>query len=188
MNEKGVIPIKSQSRSNFVRVNRNIIAPMLRVMMDKESLGIMSNREAQQRAYDEGLDLVEISANANPPVCQIMDYGKFKYEKGKAVKDQQKKNKNTEMKEVQVSPVIGDHDLNTKTNQIINFLQEGRSVQVTCVFSRRQIMFKDHGFSVIKKMTDAVVNFGVPEKAPQFNDKRLQVRFRPINKEKGTAK
>lgn len=180
-------PIKSQSR-NFVRVNRNIIAPMLRVMMDGETLGIMSNRDAQQRAYEEGLDLVEVAASANPPVCQIMDYGKFKYEKGKAVKDQQKKNKNTEMKEVQVSPVIGDHDLNTKTKQLIGFLEEGRSVQVTCVFSRRQIMFKDHGFAVIKKMTEAVTSYGVPEKAPQFNDKRLQVRFRPINKEKSTNK
>ncbi|MFX6830808.1 translation initiation factor IF-3, partial [Acinetobacter baumannii] len=80
------------------------------VTMDGQPLGIMSNREAQQRAYDEGLDLVEIAANANPPVCQIMDYGKFKYEKGKAQKDAAKKNKGAEMKEVQVSPVIGDHD------------------------------------------------------------------------------
>lgn len=151
--------------------------------MDGQPLGIMSNRDAQQRAYDEGLDLVEIAANANPPVCQIMDYGKFRYEKGKAQKDQQKKNKGQEMKEVQVSPVIGDHDLETKTRHLIDFLQEGRQVQVTCVFSRRQIMFKDHGYAVIKKMTEAVVGIGLPEKAPQFTDKRLQVRFRPVNKE-----
>jgi translation initiation factor IF-3 len=151
--------------------------------MDGVALGIMSNREAQQRAYDEGLDLVEIAANANPPVCQIMDYGKFKYEKCKAQKDQQKKNKSSEMKEVQVSPVIGDHDLDTKTKHLIAFLKEGRQVQVTCVFSRRQIMFKDHGYTVLKKMTDAVVGIGVPEKAPQFNEKRLQIRFRPLNKE-----
>jgi peptide-methionine (S)-S-oxide reductase len=89
--------------------------------MDGQTLGIMSNRDAQQRAYDEGLDLVEIAANANPPVCQIMDYGKFKYEKGKSQKDQQKKNKGAEMKEVQVSPVIGDHDLDTKTKHLLDF-------------------------------------------------------------------
>lgn len=156
--------------------------------MDGQPLGIMSNREAQQRAYDEGLDLVEIAANANPPVCQIMDYGKFKYEKGKAQKDAAKKNKGAEMKEVQVSPVIGDHDLETKIKHLIAFLEEGRQVQVTCVFARRQIMFKDQGFAVIKKMTEAAAAFGVPEKSPQFNDKRLQVRFRPVAKEKDGGK
>lgn len=153
--------------------------------MDGQPLGILSNRDAQQRAYDEGLDLVEIAANANPPVAQIMDYGKFKYEKGKAVKDQQKKNKGQEMKEVQVSPVIGDHDLQTKINHLTKFLEEGRQVQVTCVFSRRQIMFKDQGFEVIKKMTEAVALVGTPEKAPQFNEKRLQVRFRPVKESSG---
>jgi translation initiation factor IF-3 len=99
----------------MVRVNHFITGTTVRVTQDGEQLGIMSLRDARQRAFDEGLDLVEIAPNANPPVCQIMDYGKFKYEKGKAGKEQQKKNKAVEMKEVQVSPVIGDHDLNTKS-------------------------------------------------------------------------
>ncbi len=150
--------------------------------MDGEQLGIMSNREAQKIALDNGLDLVEIVANANPPVCQIMDYGKFKYEKNKALKDQQKKQKGQEIKEVQVSPVIGEHDLTTKINHLKGFLNDGRQVQVTCIFSRRQIMFKDQGYAVIKKMIDAVASLGVPEKPPQFNDKRLLVRLRPIGK------
>lgn len=156
---------------------------MVRVTMDGKPLGVMSNRDAQQRAYDEGLDLVEIAANANPPVCQIMDYGKYKYEKSRAEKDQQKKNKNQEMKEVQVSPVIACHDLETKTRHLIDFLTEGRSVQVTCVFSRRQMSFRDQGHTVIKKMIEAVTSAGIgtPEKPPQFNERRLQIRFRPIS-------
>jgi translation initiation factor IF-3 len=168
-----------------VNINRYITAPVLRVTMDGQNLGVMSNKDAQQRAWDEGLDLVEIAPTANPPVCQIMDYGKFKFEQGKKKKEQNKKNqeqnKKNMPKEVQVSPVIGEHDLETKIRQAREFLEEGRPVQVTCIFARRQIMFKDQGFAVVAKITEAVKDIGTPESSPRFNEKRLQVRFKPLS-------
>ena len=166
-----------------VNVNGYIKAPYVRVTMDGETLGILPIKEALQRAWDAGLDLVEIAAAANPPVCQIMDYGKFKFEQGKKKKEQNKKNqeqaKKNKYKEVQVSPVIGENDLETKIRQVREFLEEGRPVQVTCIFARRQIMFKDQGFAVITKITEGVKDIGTPESAPRFNEKRLQIRFKP---------
>ena len=83
------------------------------------------------------------------------------------------------MKEIQIRPVIGEHDLDTKISALRKFIDEGRSVQVTCVFSKREIMFKEQGFQVIAKMTEAVKDVAAQESPPRFNEKRLQVRFRP---------
>jgi len=144
----------------------------------------MSLRDAQQRAFDAGLDLVEIAPHANPPVCQIMDYGKYKFDKSKSEKERKKNQKQVEMKEVQVRPVTGDHDLETKINAVRKFIGEGRNVQVTCVFSKREVMFKDQGFDVIRKITEAVKDIAAAEAPPKFNEKRLQVRLRPAKETK----
>lgn len=161
-------------------MGRAIFAQTVRVTQEGASLGIMSLRDAQDRAFDAGLDLVEIVPNATPPVCQIMDYGKYKFEQGKAKKNARKNQKQVEMKEIQVRPVIGDHDLEVKINSLKKFIDEGRSVQVTCIFSKREIMFKDQGFQVIERITNSIKSFAVPESSPKFNEKRLQVRFRPL--------
>jgi translation initiation factor IF-3 len=139
----------------------------------------MSIRDALQRAWDADLDLVEIAPNAVPPVCEICDYGKKRFEKSKAKKREAKNSKQVEMKEVQVSPVISGHDLQTKVNMIKRFLGEGRHVQVTCVFSKRQIMFKDQGMQVMQQITEALKEVAILDKQPTFNEKRLQARYRP---------
>jgi translation initiation factor IF-3 len=139
----------------------------------------MPTRDALQMAFEAGLDLVEVAPTADPPVCRICDYGKLKFEKSKAKKVSIKNSKQAEMKEIQVSPVIGDHDLITKINAVKKFLMEGRTVQVTCIFSKRQIMFKDQGFKVMEKITEAVNEVGTLERQPAFTDKRLQTRYKP---------
>jgi len=161
-------------------VNRAITAPVVRVTMDGQALGIMPLREAQQKAMDAGLDLVEIAPHAAPPVCDIRDYGRWRFEQSKAKKQQIKNQTHVKMKEIQVRPVIGQHDLGTKIASLKKFIAEGRSVQVTCVFSKREIMFKDQGFQVIANITEAVKDVATPESPPKFNEKRLQVRFRPV--------
>ncbi len=149
---------------------------------DGQQLGIMSIREAQDRANEMGLDLVEVAPHANPPVVKIMDYGKHKFEESKAKKEQQKKNKQIEMKEVRLRPVTGAHDLDVKLNSIKKFLEEGRTVQVTVVFARRELQFKDQGLQIIQKVIQGVESVGSPERSPSFNEKRLSVRLLPAKK------
>jgi len=147
--------------------------------MDGQSLGIMPLRDAQQRAMDQGLDLVEVAPHAQPPVCQIMDYGKYKFDQSKKAKDQKKNNRPVLPKEVQVRPVTCEHDLQTKIAAIKKFIEEGRNVQVSCIFNKREVMFKDQGLQIIHRIMEAVTDVAIADGQPKFNEKRLQIRFRP---------
>jgi len=115
------------------RINDEIRVPQVRLIDDAgEMIGVMSAREALIRAYDVGLDLVEISPNAVPPVCKILDYGKYKYEQQKKANEARKKQKVVEIKEIKVRPNIDDHDYEVKMKQMKNFIGEGDKVKVTC--------------------------------------------------------
>ena len=107
--------------------------------------------EALKRTEEEGFDLVEISPNANPPVCKIIDWGKFKYEQQKQSRTQKKKQKNVEVKGIRLSSKIGEHDLQTKAKQARNFLEVGNKVKVRLIFKGREIVHKDIGAVVLKK-------------------------------------
>ncbi|WP_330665086.1 translation initiation factor IF-3 [Tepidibacter sp.] len=147
-----------------------------------EQLGIVSAREAQIRANEENLDLVKISPNAKPPVCKIMDYGKFKYEQSRKEKESKKKQKTVTLKEIRLRPSIEDNDLNTKAKQAIKFLSKGDKVKVELRFRGRELGHKDAGLVVVNKFIDIVKEVGTPINRPKFEGNRLVVTLDPNKK------
>ena len=139
----------------------------------------MSAKEAQTIANNKNLDLVMISPNANPPVCKIMDYGKYKYEQSRKEKESKKKQKVVIIKEVRLRPGIEANDLNTKANQAIKFLKKGDKVKVELRFRGRELGHKDIGKEVMLKFIDIVKEFGEPTKAPAFEGNNMVVMIDP---------
>ena len=139
----------------------------------------MSAKEAQTIANNKNLDLVMISPNANPPVCKIMDYGKYKYEQSRKEKESKKKQKVVNIKEVRLRPGIEANDLNTKANQAIKFLKKGDKVKVELRFRCRELGHKDIGKEVMLKFIDIVKEFGEPTKAPAFEGNNMVVMIDP---------
>lgn len=139
----------------------------------------MSAKEAQAIANNKNLDLVMISPNANPPVCKIMDYGKYKYEQSRKEKESKKKQKVINIKEVRLRPGIEANDLNTKANQAIKFLKKGDKVKVELRFRGRELGHKDIGKEVMLKFIDIVKEFGEPTKAPAFEGNNMVVMIDP---------
>lgn len=139
----------------------------------------MSARDAQLLANEKNLDLVKISPNANPPVCKIMDYGKYKYEQSRKEKESKKKQKVVTVKEVRLRPGIEQNDLNTKANNAIKFLQKGDKVKVELRFRGRELGHKDLGKQVMLKFIDLVKEFGEPTKAPAFEGNNMVVMIDP---------
>ena len=139
----------------------------------------MSAKEAQTIANNKNLDLVMISPNANPPVCKIMDYGKYKYEQSRKEKESKKKQKVVNIKEVRLRPGIEANDLNTKANQAIKFLKKGDKVKVELRFRGRELGHKDIGKEVMLKFMDIVKEFGEPTKAPAFEGNNMVVMIDP---------
>ena len=139
----------------------------------------MSAKEAQTIANNKNLDLVMISPNANPPVCKIMDYGKYKYEQSRKEKESKKKQKVVNIKEVRLRPGIEANDLNTKANQAIKFLKKGDKVKVELRFRGRELGHKDIGKEVMLKFIDIVTEFGEPTKAPAFEGNNMVVMIDP---------
>nr|WP_330400300.1 translation initiation factor IF-3 [Tepidibacter mesophilus] len=144
-----------------------------------EQLGIVSAREAQIMANEANVDLVKISPNANPPVCKIMDYGKFKYEQSRKEKESKKKQKTVSLKEVRLRPSIEENDLNTKAKQAIKFLSKGDKVKVELRFRGRELGHKDAGLAVVNKFIDIVKEVGTPMNRPKFEGNRLVVTLDP---------
>ena len=142
----------------------------------------MSAKEAQTIANNKNLDLVMISPNANPPVCKIMDYGKYKYEQSRKEKESKKKQKVVNIKEVRLRPGIEANDLNTKANQAIKFLKKGDKVKVELRFRGRELGHKDIGKEVMLKFIDIVKEFGEPTKAPAFEGNNMVVMIDPDRK------
>ena len=139
----------------------------------------MSAKEAQTIANNKNLDLVMISPNANPPVCKIMDYCKYKYEQSRKEKESKKKQKVVNIKEVRLRPGIEANDLNTKANQAIKFLKKGDKVKVELRFRGRELGHKDIGKEVMLKFIDIVKEFGEPTKAPAFEGNNMVVMIDP---------
>jgi len=162
------------------RINFSIRISPIRVYKDGECLGIMSTDQARQIALDEGLDLVEMAATAKPPVCHIMDYGKFKYEQ--KIKDKEKVRKQREqsvlLKGIRLTPSIEIHDLETKIKQAKDFLKEGKKVQLNMKFSFRELQTsKEIGLSNINHFVESLKEFSQVEFGPKFEGNKLIVRL-----------
>ncbi|MBC6004299.1 MAG: translation initiation factor IF-3 [Paeniclostridium sp.] len=166
--------------SKELAINDEIRDKEIRVLSETgEQLGIMSSRDAQIIANNKNLDLVKISPNANPPVCKIMDYGKYKYEQARKEKESKKKQKVVTVKEVRLRPGIETNDLNTKANQAMKFLKKGDKVKVELRFRGRELGHKDLGKQVMLKFIELVKEFGEPTKAPAFEGNNMVVMIDP---------
>jgi len=146
---------------------------------DGGQLGIVSTEKAMEIALEKKLDLVMISPTANPPVCKILDYGKYRYELQKKEKEAKKKQKTTQIKEIRLSPSIEAHDLTVKANNAIKFLKELDKVKVSLRFKGRERGYTDVGIVVMNKFADAVSEFGIVEKKPEFEGRSMIMILTP---------
>ena len=157
-----------------MRINEEIRAREVRVITaDGEQLGIMSGRAAQQLAVERHLDLVEIAPPAKPPVCKIMDYGKYRYEQQKREKEARKKQKTFDIKEVKLRPGIEDHDFNVKYKNAVRFLEDGDKVKVTIMFRGRELSHPELGEVLLNKMAQQLKEVAVVERVPKLEGKNM---------------
>jgi len=157
-------------------INEQIRDKEVRVIgSDGEQLGIMSAREAQKLADDEGLDLVKISPKANPPVCKIVDYGKFRYEQARKEKEAKKKQHVVEVKEIRMSPNIDANDMNTKINAAKKFISKGDKVKVTLRFRGREMAHMQSSKHILDDFAEALAEVAVVEKAPKIEGRSMSL-------------
>ena len=149
---------------------------------DGTMLGIMSSEQALAMAYDKSLDLVMMSPDANPPVCKIMDYGKYRFEKDKREKEAKKKQQVIETKEIQLSCRIDVHDYETKMKRGRKFLEQGNKVKVVLVFHGREMSHQQLGKDMIDRFIADVADLGTTDKKPVLNGKLLSVVVSPVKK------
>jgi translation initiation factor IF-3 len=162
------------------RINDEIRVPQVRLIDDAgEMIGVMSAREALIRAYDLGLDLVEISPNAVPPVCKILDYGKYKYEQQKKANEARKKQKVVEIKEIKVRPNIDDHDYDVKMKQMKNFIGEGDKVKVTLRFRGREMAHQELGVKVLERIRNDLIELVRVEQMPKLENRQMVMVVAP---------
>jgi translation initiation factor IF-3 len=161
------------------RVNDRIRAPKIRVVgSDGQQLGVMTVRDALVKAQSQGLDLVEIAAQADPPVCKIIDYGKFKYEQAKLKK--QKSKSATRMKEIKLRVGTGQHDYNIKMGRVEGFLDTGHKVRVVIQFKGRENAHKDLGFVAMQRIIDDLKTMSNVDQAPRLGGRVIAMTLSPL--------
>ena len=179
-------PKKEDSSSH--RINRQIKAPRVRVISeDGEQLGIMTPAEAVELAESRGQDLVEVSPAAHPPVCRVMDYGKFKYQIKKRTQEAKKNQKVIQVKEIKLRPKTDDHDLETKLRQIREFLEEGDKVKVTMRFRGREVMYAENALETMVHISKEVGEYGEVEKHPALEGKNMSMFIAPKAKKQAAG-
>lgn len=168
------------STDKETRINGEIVLNSLRLIgADGEQLGIMSSRAALYKAEELNLDLVEISPNAEPPVCRIMDYGKFKYAESKRMHEQKLKQKQVKVKEIKLRPGTDTHDFNIKLNSAMKFLSEGDKVKVSVQFRGREITHKEFGMDIMTRMKEGIANAGFVEMEPKMEGRQIMMVIAP---------
>ena len=164
-------------------INEQITAKEVRLISsDGEQLGVVSYDQALQKAEDEGLDLVMMSANSNPPVCKIMDYGKYKFEAIKKEKEIKKNQNIVDLKEIQLSMTIDTHDIQTKAKHANRFLVSGDKVKVVLRMKGRQQAYAKNGVEIVKKFFELCAENGSYEKEPEIVGKNIILIVSPKNK------
>ena len=164
------------------QINEEIREKEVRVIdADGSQLGIMSTSAALQLAAEKKLDLVNVAPSAKPPVCKILDYGKFRYEQQKKEKEAKKKQKVTQVKEIRVSTFIEKHDLEVKANNAAKFLKDGDKVKVSLRFKGREKGYANIGEEVMKTFADAIAEVGVIEKKPMLEGRSMFMILGPKN-------
>ena len=168
-------PVKSGPR-----FNEFITSPKVRVIDDEgENLGVMYTREAMEQAFEAGLDLVEVSPNADPPVCKFLDVGKFRYEAQKKANLARKSQKTQEIKEIKMRPNIDDHDYDTKMKAMNRFIGEGDKVKVTLRFRGRELSHQQLGMNLLKRVQEDIAEVGKVEAYPRMEGRQMLMVISP---------
>jgi len=176
---------RNYSPASFVRVNGKIRAREVRVIgVDGKQLGVISLNDAINLARQHGVDLVEIAATATPPVCRLVDFGKYRYEQAKKEKDSKKHQHASMVKEVQLSPRIDPHDLGIKVTHAVDFLCEDMKVKVVLKFRGREMQHTEVGFQVINKFLAEIAPFGNPDFPPKLIGRGINVMVSPLPRNK----
>jgi len=161
-------------------VNEEIRVPQVRLIDENgEMLGVLSIRDALYKAFQAGLDLLEISPNAVPPVCKITDYGKFKYEQQKKANEARKKQKVVEIKEIKVRPNIDDHDYDVKMRQAKGFIGEGDKVKVTLRFRGREMAHQELGVKLLERIRTELIELVKVEQMPRLENRQMIMVLAP---------
>lgn len=169
----------TERSSDTTRINSQIRERQVRVISEEgEQLGIMDLDSALNRARDVGLDLVEVAASEKPPVCRIMDYGKYKYEKSKK-KNSSASSHQTKLKEIRLRPKTGEHDLQFKLKQAVGFLKHKDKVQVSVIFRGREMAHVEEGVKVMEGVLEELLQHGKLESTPQQLGKKMQCTVAP---------
>jgi translation initiation factor IF-3 len=166
------------------RINHFIRAQQVRLVGDNVEVGIYSLQDALRQSQEQGLDLVEISPNVDPPVCKIINYNKFLYDKKKREKEMKAKSKASEVKEIRFTPNTDDHDFDFKAKHAIEFLKEGNKVKAYVQFKGRSIQFQDRGQLLLLKFAERLAEIGVLESMPKMEGRRMLAMFAPKGKKK----
>ena len=168
-----------------VRINREIRAKEVRVIdPEGKQLGILAVSEALRLATTVELDLVEVSSKSEPPVCRIMDYGKFKYQQSKKAHDAKKKQAVVHLKEVKMRPKTEEHDFQFKLRHIERFLKEGNKTKVTVVFRGRELAHPDLGRNMLSRITEEAKEWGKVEQGPKFEGRNFIMVLTPLQSQK----
>ena len=178
--------MKNDNIKQQYRVNEQIHVREVRVVGDDIESAVMSTREAIQLAEEKGLDLVEISPNAAPPVCRIIDYSKFLYQQKKRQKEMKAKQVKIEVKEIRFGPQTDDHDYNFKLKYAKEFLSEGNKVKGYVFFKGRSILFKEQGEVLLLRFANDLEDYGKVEQMPVLEGKRMTIFLAP-KKAKGSV-
>jgi len=170
-------------RDTGPRVNDRVRAPEIRLIgPDGENVGVVAPSRALELAQHVGLDLVEISPNANPPVCKIMDFGKFKYEQQKRESEARKKQKTIEVKEVKFRPNTDTHDYDVKMRNVTKFLEGGDKVKVTLRFRGREMAHQNLGRDLLQRVAGDVEGLGKVENMPKMEGRQMVMMIGPVTK------
>ena len=179
---KGQFFLEVARISKNLLINENIRAKEVRLIdSNGEQLGIVPLKEALRIAEEKNLDLVNVAPQAKPPVCRIMDYGKYRYEQSKREKEARKNQKIITIKEVRLSPTIEEHDLQTKLKSVVKFLQQGDKVKMSVRFRGRQITHADIGKRVLERVIADVGELAVVEKTPNMEGRNMMMILAPKN-------
>jgi translation initiation factor IF-3 len=158
------------------------VSPVRLIDSDGEQLGIVTVDKALEIAEEKGLDLVEVAPMARPPVCRIMDYGKFRYEEQRKARDARKRQHHVQLKEVKMRPGIEDHDFDFKTRHARRFLEEGNKVKATVMFRGRQMAHPEIGRGVLQQLAEALEDLGKVESHPQMEGRTMTMIIAPTKK------
>ena len=177
---KGRFPVRREEIGKQLRINERIRITPVRLIDDKnEQVGIVETEDALRRAREAGLDLVEVAPQSRPPVCRIMDYGKWKYQQKKKEAKARSHSKHSELKEVRLRPGTEDHDIQIKTNHAKEFLSEGHKVLFTIIFKGRQMAHREIGFALCQRIVKEFDTMAHVEMEPKLMGKRMSMTMAP---------